>query len=476
MEAPRPNRKKWIFSVAALAGAAALLLLALLLLAGGRGLSARFDDPEELLSSYDPAAFPALTLEPDGAALVRLSKDDLYYYARSAGLLEPLAEELAQRGCTDAGVRFGEGGATVYARCRTFRFLTLTYKARCAVAWQNGRLTLAPEKVWLGNALVLPEKRWPELFRRELGADPGPVGKSVLEAAVKGESLEIRLLGLGEELTGRLEADRGLLCAAGICGVAVTDDSGAAALLSSAPEGLISMDGAEALLQSSGDVPAALAALLSGCTAESPDTLWQGLPEPYRSSLLDRVKKDTEERRSALESSLAAEQAKYEKLLTAVREAYKGGALAIGDTGFFSVSTGESVTAGALTALSASDTDSRIVLLYTARNSREICLSDMPALKAVPRAAEKPNEKRLSAADACDLGVVLTSEGNVPLLLHRNRDGSFILRVLSDADYVSVLVEREIPLLCADDLPPAAASWRRPSGEGWNGALILLLK
>ena len=72
--------------------------------------------------------------------------------------------------------------------------------------------------------------------------------------------------------------------------------------------------------------------------------------------------------------------------------------------------------------------------------------------------------------------MVLTSEGNVPLLLHRNRDGSFILRVLSDADYVSVLVEREIPLLCADDLPPAAASWRRPSGEGWNGALILLLK
>ena len=159
-----------------------------------------------------------------------------------------------------------------------------------------------------------------------------------------------------------------------------------------------------------------------------------------------------------------------------MREAYKGGALAIGATDFISVSTGEPVTAGGLTALSATDTDSRIVFLYTLRGSRDICLSDMPDLATVPRSGKKVDESRLNLAAAYDLGVVLTSEGDVPLLLHRHRDGSFILRVLSDTDYVSVLVERGIPVLCVDDLPPAAARYRRGAGDGWNGAQILLLK
>ena len=199
MSSPRQTRKKWITWIAALGGAAALLL-ALLLLAGGRGLSARFDNPEDILSSYDPASFPALALAEDGSALLRLTRDDFYYYARSAGLLGPLRETLRSRGCTAAGLRLGDGGVTICARCRSLGFLTLTYKARCAVTWADGRLILTPEKIWLGNALVLSEKRWPELFRQELSVDPGPVGQSVLEAAVRGEALEVRLAGLGETL------------------------------------------------------------------------------------------------------------------------------------------------------------------------------------------------------------------------------------------------------------------------------------
>ena len=476
METSRNNRKKWIIRTAALAAAAVLLVLALLLLAGRQGLSARFDDPREILAEYDESAFPALSLEADGTASVRLTRNDLYSYASRAGLLDTLTEALSQRGCSDAGVRISDGVFSVYARCRSLRLLRLTYKAQLGVTWQAGQLVFTPEKVWLGSALVLPESRWPELFSRPLAVDPGEVGRSILDAAVRGEALEIRLAGLNEAFTGRLEADRGMLCAAAICGVPVTDDEGAAALLSSAPEGLIPMDAAEGLLRQSENVPETLFSLLSGCTAESLETLWPELEANYRAALLAQARSGAAQRREALDAALAAEQSRYEKLLSAVREAYKGGALAIGETGFVSASTGEPITAGSLTALSATDTDSRIVFLYTLRGSREICLSDMPPLSEVPRAGKKVDETRLRLADAYDLGVVLTSEGNVPLLLHRHREGSFILRVLSDADYVSALVERSIPVLCVDDLPPSATRYRRSAGEGWNDALILLLK
>ena len=476
MDTSRTNRKKWIIRTAALAAAAVLLVLALLLLAGRQGLSARFDDPREILADYDQASFPALNLDPDGTASVRLTRDDLYSYALRAGLLDPLRETLAERGCSDAGVRISDGAFSVYARCRSLRFLNLIYKARVNLTWEAGQLIFTPEKVWLGSALILPQNRWPELFSQELRLDPGDVGRSVLSAEVRGEALEVRLAGLNEAFTGRLEADRGMLCAAAICGVPVTDNEGAAALLSSSPEGLIPMEAAEGLLRQTDNVPETLYALLSGCTVGSLETLWPQLEENYRAALLAVVRNDAAQRRSALEAVLATEQSRYEKLLSAVREAYKGGALAIGETGFVSASTGEPVTAGALTALSATDTDSRIVFLYTLRGSREICLSDMPPLTEVPRAGKKVDESRLNLAAAYDLGVVLTSEGNVPLLLHRHRDGAFILRVLSDADYVSVLVERSIPVLCVDDLPPSATRYRRGAGEGWNDALILLLK
>jgi|GEM_PF-966677 len=476
MEKTRPGRKKWIIRAAILAAAAALVILALLLLAGGRGLTARFDNADEILADYDSASFPTLSLDPDGTAVLRLARNDLYYFARSAGVLDTLREALAQRGCTGVGLRLADGSAMVYARCRTLGFLPLIYRARVSMTWQDGQLVFTPEKVWLGSALSLSENRRPELFRSELRVDPGPVAESVLGAAVRADALEVRLSGLGEPLTGQLRTESTLLCAAGIYGVAAAEDEGAAALLASAPEGMIPMDAAEALLRSSQNVPETLTCLLAGCTPESVETLWPELEVNYRRSLLARVRQAAGERRAAVESALAAEQTKYEKLLTAVRESYKSGSLAIGETGFVNALTGEPVTAGALTALSASDTDSRIVLLCTLRGSREICLADMPALDDVPRRSRKVDESRFSAADVYDLGVVLTSEGNVPLLLHRHRDGSFLLRVLSDTAYVSALVERGIPVLCVDDFPVPSRVVRRSAGEGWNGAQLLLLK
>ena len=476
MEKAPASGKKWILWIALIIAAAVFITVALLVLAGGKGLSARFDDPGQILSAYDPETFPALTLEPDGVASVRMARDDLYYFARKAGILDALEDTLAQQGCTGMGLRLADGGAVVYARCRTLGFLPLTYKAKVAVDWQDGVLTVTPEKVWLGNAISLSPRRWPDVFGSPLRIDPGAVSDSVLSVSLKGEALEVRLTGLGEPLTGQLLADRDMLRAAGIYGVSVSDDETAAALLSSAPEGVISMDAADGLLRSAADAPEALTALLAGCTSESVQSLWPELETNYRRALLSRVAQAAEERHAAVDGALALEQARYEKLLTAVRESYKSGSLAIGETGFFSAASGEAVTAGGLTTLSATDTDSRIVFLYTLSDSRDVCLEDMPAVSTVPRADRKVDESRLSSAEVYDLGVVLTSEGNVPLLLHRDRDGAFLLRVLSDTDYVSALVERSIPVLCADDFPEPACVVTRDSGEGWNGAQILLLK
>jgi hypothetical protein len=176
-------------------------------------------------------------------------------------------------------------------------------------------------------------------------------------------------------------------------------------------------------------------------------------------------------RRSALDAYLAGEQNKYEKLLSAVREMYKCGSLAIAENGF--VSAGKMLDPGELTSLPVTATDCRVVFLWS-DDPAGVCREGMPCVDDVPRAGRHVMEELLVPGTVYDLGVVLTSEGDVPLLLHRSADGRFILRQISEGLYVSMLVEHSNPVLCMDELAAPALVLERPAGEGWTGAAIEL--
>ena len=82
-------------------------------------------------------------------------------------------------------------------------------------------------------------------------------------------------------------------------------------------------------------------------------------------------------------------------------------------------------------------------------------------------------EGLLSPDTAYDLGVALPSESGVPLLLYRRADDTFVLREIGEERFVSLLVERETPVLDTDLLAPPSGTIERNAGEGWSGAVIL---
>ena len=150
---------------------------------------------------------------------------------------------------------------------------------------------------------------------------------------------------------------------------------------------------------------------------------------------------------------------------------HPGGSLSIAENGF--VSAGQMLDPGGLTSLSVTATDCRVVFLYAQSHPENICTGDMPCVDDVPRVGKKVMDEQLIPGTVYDLGVVLTAEGGQPVLLHARQDGSFALREISEALYVSILVERSNPVIDLDALPRPARELSRPSGEGWNGAVIL---
>ena len=179
MERSPANRKKWILHLI-LALAAMMLIAAVLLLLGGAGLSDRYDVEAEILSGYDPSAGAALTMEPDGTLTVRMTRPDIYWYGQRYGVLDEVYRKLEAADAAAMGFRIADGRLTVYARCRTVG-LPLSYRAVCAVGWEDGALVLAPEKVWLGRRISLPKSRWPDLFEEPLRLSLDSLGASVTD-------------------------------------------------------------------------------------------------------------------------------------------------------------------------------------------------------------------------------------------------------------------------------------------------------
>ena len=111
--------KKWIIAVLIVVCAIVLAGAALLIL-GGRGLSARYDDAAALLSEYDGSQTPARSVRDDGSVALRLTREDLYWYARRYGLLDDIRADLSRLGIDSAGFRLSDGKLTVYALYKTW--------------------------------------------------------------------------------------------------------------------------------------------------------------------------------------------------------------------------------------------------------------------------------------------------------------------------------------------------------------------
>ena len=110
----------------------------------------------------------------------------------------------------------------------------------------------------------------------------------------------------------------------------------------------------------------------------------------------------------------------------------------------------------------------------TKKAPREAAPGEMPDLLAVPRKNWLTMEKDLDWKADVDLGVLLTTEGDVPILLYRRADGTLVLREVTEELYVSAMVSRTIPLLDMTALP-AMTEFPGPAGEGFTGAVIAFL-
>ena len=98
----------------------------------------------------------------------------------------------------------------------------------------------------------------------------------------------------------------------------------------------------------------------------------------------------------------------------------------------------------------------------------------MPDLLSVPRKNWLTMEKDMDWKADVDLGVLLTTEGDVPILLYRRGDGTLVLREVTEELYVSAMVSRTIPAVDLDSLA-AVTEFPGPAGEGFTGAVIAFL-
>ncbi len=473
MERSRKNRKKWIW-LAAVPAALIVLAAAALLLVGGAGLSARYDDAEAILAAYDSSPAPSLSAGEDGSVRLRLTREDVYWYARKYGLLDAVRAELDAAGVSAGGFRIAGGQLTGYARCRTLGLLPLSYKAALEVRWEDA-LVVSAGSVTLGRSISLPRSRWPEVFRKDFVIPADDLTPLLTDAYIEDDALVLVHAGLRSFSPDTLPADRALLTALQLFGLQPEDPDGIAAFLFSLSGEDIPMGEAREIYYAAEAPLTAMARLLSYADPEVLPTLWSEADPFTREMLVDPLLREASKLRSAMEDKLSAEQTLYEKLLSAVRESYKSGGLAIAESGFVSVSTGQPLDPGAMTALPIAATDCRVVFLRSGYGGAAICTGDMPPVSQISRSGKKVMDGLLDESAVYDLGVALTTGADTPVLIYRRNDGALMFREIGEAVFVSLLMERSNPIVDVDALPAPARSCSRSAGEGWSGAVLLTL-
>lgn len=452
-----------------------LAAAALLLIIGSRSVSESLDDPAAILDAYDEDTFPGLILREDGSALMRLEKKDMYWFAEKSGLAEDVAQRLHEdQFFSDAGFRVAGGSIVMSLVRRAGGILPLTYRATIRVYLEGGELCLRTEKVTLGSRTTLRTERWPAVFRRELRLDltktelPG----KLCSAELVGSALELTLKGLWTDAEGSLTPDASVTHAMRMFGSSPDTLQETIRILLGAREGQLSASEAMNLALESGRAREAVPQIIALCTVGSVADLRKSDGELCSAWLWEPLEQAAASYRKGLETFLSGRQKEYEKLLFSVRELYRSGSLGISSTGFYSPGSGEAVHPGTLSRLDVTATDSRIVFLTS--QTGEVGLEDMPAMLDVPRRDWITMDRDLDWRMDVDLGVMLTTEGGVPILLYRRGDGTLVFRQVTDSVFVAAMVSRPIPQVDVDALEETEET-RRISGESFSGAALGLL-
>ncbi|MBQ3277444.1 MAG: hypothetical protein IJH47_10435 [Oscillospiraceae bacterium] len=483
MEEAKPRKKRRIWWLLVPAAVLILGALALILLLGNSGLSARYDNGDAIRAAYDAKSIPSVTIFPDGSGELRVDKEDLYWLGDTLGLADQIRQRLGKDpNVTAAGFRISEGRVVIYLGRQIWRLPTLSYRGEADLSLEDGALVLRTDRVRLGARLYPKERFWPELFREDIRLDLRAAGleDEVTDARLEGNELVLSLRGLICPAEGELIPDRDVAAAMDFFGEYPGLAKECRTFFSRCGESLPTAD-VQRFAAGSGRAEEILAQALALCEPSSVPVLWEGADNLTRAMIWSPLITATGEFREGLEQFLSGEQSRYERLLFAVREMYRSGSLGIAAGGFFNTATMEAVRADTLAHLSASAaplsisaTDSRIVFLLSDADSSELSLGDMPPIKSVQTSSWK-SLKDISRDDTVDLGVVLTTEGDVPVLLHRRADGTMAIRELTQEQLVAVLVAPGIPRVNMDTLPEPDREIQRPPGEGWSRTVILPL-
>ena len=478
MEETRPKKKRRLWWLLLPAAVLVLAALAVVFFLGNSGLSARYDNGDAIRAAYDESYFPAVELLPDGTGELRLGKEDLYWLGEKLGISQEIREKLSEdKDVTDAGFRLADGTLTVYLGRREWKILPLSYRGEMSVRLEDGALILHPEGVRLGARMNPPERRWPMLFQQDLRLDlsAGGLAEEVTGIRLEGNTLVLSLRGITYPAEGLLLPDEDLAAAMELFGEASVFPPECRALVAGCEEALPAAV-AQQFAADSGRAEETLSQVLALCEPDSVAALWKGRGTLVRNWEWKALIRDIEAVRSRAESFLSAEQSRYERLLFAVREMYRSGALGIDTMGFFNTVSREPVRADMLTNLPISPTDSRIVFLMAPEGSGELFLEDLPQVGTV-----KINDwfsltkANILWSDVMDLGIVLTTESGVPVLLYRRGDGAMAIRELTEERFVDILVTQGIPRMDMNTLPAPGRVIERIPGEGWSRTVLLPL-
>ena len=434
------RRARW-WAIAIPAGILLLLLLAAFIIGNG-GASAFRDDVDAILAAPRSEELGELSFADDGSAVVRLYKNDLYILADESGVLPGLRRQLRERfGDLDFGVRLTDGKMRVCISQRVLGLVPVSMQIVTSVSWDGTGVVIHAESVLLGSRTALPESLWPDGVREDFRVDLAETGRTqeIADVYLDGSAAVVETVPLRLPASDSLHPDAQLLGEIRFFGA---DDKtlSAAALLDRLAAGDI---------PSEDELPAgSRAELLAWLLALQTDNGDDAMFSTFFTRRSEHIRED-------IEDFLASEEGKYIKLLTSVRELYKSRALRIEESGFFVISTNQPYDPFAVSELSATVTDSRVVLLTSGSGTPEVSQADVPVLKSVERRGHLALDG-LDPEHAYDIGVVLTTDGGVPVLLYRRANGEIVVRELSPEQYVDILVSGWRPLINVDTLPDAA--------------------
>ena len=422
--------------------------------------SKRYDDVEKILAQYDEDDFRGVTIDPDGTLSIKLAKNDIYWYASEYGILDRFEQHLDDMAKTsgwmvnDYGFHVQEQQVVLHMNAS--RRLPAYYRVVLDVACHGTVMTLTPVEVAISGYMELPRERWPSLLPTEgfrLDFASMDISRCLRSVRLENGALVLEADGLAQALSGQLWLDRELLQALELYGCGRVDPHGILCWAIDLGTDKVPMAEAQERILSSGNAEATMAELLSCCTGLSRMEMFSGWDRFTVEFAAMTVEHDASVRRQELQRYIAAEQWKYEKLLTSIREMYKSGALSIGEKGFAVTQTGKPFDHTALTAsLNITATDSRTVLLYTdLGGAKSIRTTDMPVLGDVPRVNNR-SVKELDTERIYDIGMILTTENDVMVLIHYRNDGTFVLREVTEGQYTALLLSRDKATLNIDEL------------------------